>query len=106
MRKRGAMDIAGKHVIILLVVVVYGGHVAARAESAEPRAKEETGPVERLERSLKETGKSIEESVKGAVNKLEDEKLPEKTERKLKQTFDDVVQGVERMGKDIEKKFQ
>jgi hypothetical protein len=95
----------GKHIVLLLVAGLCG-QVAVEAESGEPHSKKEPGPVERLERSLKETGKSIEQSVKGAVDKLEDEKLGEKTERKFKETFDGVVQGVERMGKDIEKKLQ
>ncbi len=92
--------------IILLLVAGLSGQVAQAAESGEPPVRHEPGPVERLERSLKETGKSIEQNVKEAVDKLENEKLGEKTERKFKETFDGVVEGVERMGKDIEKKFQ
>lgn len=101
----GTMRLSWKHILVSLVAA-FCGQAAAGAESGAPNSKQQPGPVERLEHSLKETGKSIEETVKDAANKLEDEKLPEKTERKLKQTFEDVVQGVERVGKDIEKKFQ
>lgn len=99
MNQAGGRVLAG--LLAAASVILCGG---ARAEEA-PK-KQEPGTIQRFQDSIKESAASVENSVKSGVKKLEDEKLAEKTEQKLKQTFDDVVQGVERMGKDIEKKFQ
>lgn len=78
---------------------------ALAAQVEEPAAKHGPGPVEQIEESVKRAGKSVEESVKSTVKKIEDEHLAEKVEKKLKQTLDETVEGIEKTGKAIEKKF-
>jgi len=100
------MTCRGPRTWMIALLVSASATLAGLASGEEPPRKQEPGTIQRFQDSIKDSAASIENSVKSGVKKLEDEKLAEKTEQKLKQTFDDVVQGVERMGKDIEKKFQ
>ena len=72
---------------------------------AEASSADERGPVERIEDSLKRTGKSIEEGVKNTAKKIEDKRIPEKVEQKFKDAMDKTAEAIEKTGKYIEKKF-
>jgi predicted Holliday junction resolvase-like endonuclease len=76
------------------------GRVAAETSSPEP------GPIQRIEETLKRAGKSMEDTMKNTGRKVEEEKIPEKVEKKAKEIVNDVVEGFEKTGKNLEKKFK
>src|SRR5262245_44227367 len=88
----------------LLAVVLTGlacfteNSVAAESPSGDP------GLVQRIEEQAKQAGKSVEETFKNTVKKVEEERIPEKVEKKTKEIVNDVVEGFEKTGKNLEKK--
>lgn len=86
--------------ISLTILAMATDAVAAETSSPEP------GPIQGIEETLKRTGKSMEDTMKNTGKKVEEEKLPEKVEKKAKEIVNDVVEGFEKTGKSLEKKFK
>jgi hypothetical protein len=96
---------AWKWTIVALVSVMgLHGLIAGLIHAGESQTSG-PGPIERIEETAKKFGKSIEEGVKSTMKKIEEEHIPEKVEQKIKKTMDETVEGLERTGKEIEKKF-
>ncbi|HJT22441.1 MAG TPA: hypothetical protein VJ746_18355 [Nitrospira sp.] len=86
--------------VSLCAVGMAADRVAAETSSPEP------GPIQGIEETLKRAGKSMEDTMKNTGKKVEEEKIPEKVEKKTKEIVNDVVEGFEKTGKNLEKKFK
>lgn len=88
----------------LLGFLILSGLLPNHGGAAEP-SRSDPGPVERVEETAERVGKSIEESVRNTVKNVEDKHIPEKAQQRLKQLLDETAEGIEKVGKDIKKKF-
>lgn len=82
--------------IMGVVVFVLGGN---------PALAEEPGFFQRVGDGMKRAGQKIEDKTKRVVKKVEDKRVGDKVERKLKKAATKTAEGFEKAGKKINEKL-